>query len=504
MAEAVSARRIISEDRSPARVLRVWATLDGLSAGVDCQAPAGGWPNASASEMLLLLAAKGVVRGLDQAAIEALAAELRVGRTSAGCVAARGTPPEHGRDGALDFVVQPSNEGARYRHDPGTGRIDFHETNLVQNVLAGEPVAVEIPPRPGVDGCDVFGRRLAAGQGHTAKYRVGRGARLDEASRQILAEIDGRVVWEGGTVSVSGTYQVRGSVDYSVGNIAFVGEVIVDGDVLDGFSVRAGRGLSVGGSLGACRADSEGDLILRGGVFGKGKARLRAKGVLSARFLNDCEAEAAGNLTVEREALNSTLLTNSRLLMPKGTFAGGAASALGGAEFDTLGSAMGVDIRVAVGTDYNLARRQGEISGRIVEVDAAVGKIEGFLGPLLADRRRMSRMVATRRAELEKLVGALRGLRSERAALTAELEALAETAARGAVPQVNVRRALHPGVFLEIGAVRHRVRQTVTGPATILEDRAQGALRTVEYRELPASGRGPDQGLEPGRGQTVT
>ena len=60
-----------------------------------------------------------------------------------------------------------------------------------------------------------------------------------------------------------------------------------------------------------------------------------------------------------------------------------------------------------------------------------------------------------------------------------------EAAARGAVRQVNVRRMLHSGVLLEIGTVRHRVKQPLTGPVSVIEDRAKGTLRTMELRELP-------------------
>ncbi len=485
MPEQPSARRTLCEDKAPGRILRAWAALDGLSAGLSCQPLSGGWPGVTAAELTAFLNRQGVRHGLDAGAIESFAAEIRSGLTETECTAARGLPCEHGRDGKLEFVVPPSSEEARYRRDPGTGRIDYRETNLLENVMAGEPVAIEIPPSPGTDGVDVFGARLAARQGRPAKFRVASGVRLDEKSRQVLAEIDGRVVWKDGAVSVSDCYHVRGNVDYSVGNVAFVGEVIVDGDVLDGFNVRAGLKLTVGGNLGACRADSEGDLAIRGGVFGKGKARLRAKGALSARFLNDCEAESTGSITVEREALNATLLTNRRLNMANATFAGGSASALGGADFDVLGTSMGILTRVSVGTDFNISRRQSEISGRAAEVDASVEKIQSFLAPLLADRNRMSRLLETRRMDIEKLVRALRELRDERAALATELDALAEAAARGAVRQVNVRRMLHSGVLLEIGTVRHRVKQPLTGPVSVIEDRAKGTLRTMELRELP-------------------
>jgi len=488
-------RKTLFEDRSEGHMIRGWVTTDGLVAGLDCQMLASSWPGASARELVHMLDRHRVTHGVDPSALEKIAAAAREGRGTTGQVVARGTPPEPGRDGALEFIVRPSSEGARYQRDE-TGRIDYRETNLVQNVLVGEPVAIEIPPSPGREGIDIFGLPAPASAGQRAEFKVGEGARFEEKSRQVLALRDGRVIWDMRVVSVSGSYHVRGSVDYSVGNIAFVGEVIIDGDVLDGFNVRAGAGLTVGGNVGACRLDSEGGLTVRGGVFGKGRARIRAKGELSARFLNECQAECSGVLRVEREALGSTLLTNRCLMMPEGHLVGGTASALGGADVGALGSALGVPTTVSAGTDYNLARRQSEVEARIVQVDASAEKIGDFLGPLLADRRRMGRLLTRRRIDLEKLISALRGLRAERADLAAQLEELAEVSHRGAIRQINVRQRIFPGVLLELGAVRHRFKKAASGPLTVLQDRAKGALRTTEFVELPSAEEDRDAGKD--------
>lgn len=478
-------RRTLFEDRSGGRVIRGWIAGDAMAAGVECQLVAGARAAASAQEIAALLESHGVAHGLDLPALESLAAALAAGQTSAAATVARGTPPEPGRDGILEFIVQPSSESARYQTQGRDGRIDYRETNLVENVLASQPVAIELAPRPGHPGRDVLGREAPPAEGRPAQFKVGEGAAFDESSRQVLARRDGRVAWQAGVVSVLETYHIRGAVDYSVGNIAFVGEVLIDGDVLDGFAVRAGKGLVVGGNVGACQLDSDGDLAVRGSVFGKGRSRLRAKGRLTARILNDCAAESAGALTVGREAVGSTLLTNGPLLAPEGTVVGGSASALGGVDVEALGSPLGIPTRVAVGADYALTQRQEDIERRVEEIDRSVKQVSGFLGPLLADRRRMSRLVGLRRAEFERLAGALRDLRAERLELAGRLEELADAVRRGAVRQINVRGRIHSGVLLEIGAVRHRVKDVIRGPVTVIEDRSTGALRTVEFRDLP-------------------
>jgi len=483
--EAGQIRRSLFEDRSDDRILRAWVSHDGTVCGLECQVLARGWREASADKLERLLHRHRVVHGVDRAALEAIALAARERRAIGSRTVARGVPPEPGRDGALEFIIRPSSEGVRFRSDESSDRVDYRETNLIENVLADEPVAIEIPPRPGTDGQDVFGRTIAAPEGEPASFELGEGVRFDEESRQVIATRDGRVVWERGVVSVSRSFRVHGSVDYSVGNIAFVGDVIIDGDVLDGFNVRTGGNLMVGGNVGACRLDSEGDLEVIGGVFGKGRAQLRAKGNLSARFLNDCRAECAKIMTVSREAVGSSLLTNGRLMITDGRLVGGTTSALCGVDVAVLGSPLGVPTAVSAGTDYNLARRQGEVEERIREVDASVEKINDFLGPLLTDRRRMTQLISKRREDLYRLVKALRSLRAERAELAARLEDLAEASHRNAARQINVRREVHAGVLVELGSVRSRIKQRARGPLTIAEDRSRGSLRTKEFRDLP-------------------
>jgi len=53
-------------------------------------------------------------------------------------------------------------------------------------------------------------------------------------------------------------------VDFDVGNIDFIGHVVVRGDVVDGFCVCGRKGLTVEGNAGACTLESDGDTVQPG------------------------------------------------------------------------------------------------------------------------------------------------------------------------------------------------------------------------------------------------
>ena len=58
----------------------------------------------------------------------------------------------------------------------------------------------------------------------------------------MYAAIDGLFTLTGGeTINVFPIYEVNGDVDYHTGNIDFVGTVVIRGNVLTGFRIRAVR-----------------------------------------------------------------------------------------------------------------------------------------------------------------------------------------------------------------------------------------------------------------------
>ena len=479
MAES-QAFRVLREAKGLTRYMRLSASLDGLAARLTL-VPTGMSTVVPAEEITSFLRDSGVVAGLQSEAVLHIANAASHGKRSDDVTVARGRPPVPGEPGAIELFVRANAESAP--PPEVEGRVDWRAAEAVENVLVDQPVAIEIPPKPGQPGLSVLGRELRPTEGEPARSRSGAGVRFDPESRQFFATREGRLLWRDGEFSVTDQYEVDRNVDLTVGNVAFVGAVTIGGDVLDGFTVSAGKGLVVGGTVGAAKIDTEGDLIVRGGLAGKGRGRARAKGTARLRYVNDGRVEAGGDLTVEREAMNSQLLANRRLIVA-GSFVGGEATSLAGIEAGTIGSALGVATRVNAGVDCFLEERRREIEKRLAEIDRSVEKIRAFLGPLMSDRARLARVLERRREEITRLAGALRSLRDEREGEVTVLREILETSRHAAVRQINVRKRLHPGVLVELGRYRRRFRSGQAGPLTLLEDPERGTIRVETYRPL--------------------
>lgn len=61
----------------------------------------------------------------------------------------------------------------------------------------------------------------------------------------LIATMDGHLEYSNGAFYVRPVLEIRGDVDYSTGNIDFIGDVQIAGDVRENFSVRATGSITV-------------------------------------------------------------------------------------------------------------------------------------------------------------------------------------------------------------------------------------------------------------------
>src|SRR5690606_27099779 len=101
-----------------------------------------------------------------------------------------------------------------------------------------------------------------------------------------------------GKVSVMDTLDISGDVDYSVGNIDFIGHVRVMGNIHPGFSVKTGSDLIISGNVDRGSIRCGGTLTINGIVFGAGETVISVDGDATIDALDQCRISVRGNLTV--------------------------------------------------------------------------------------------------------------------------------------------------------------------------------------------------------------
>ncbi|MCR4419866.1 MAG: FapA family protein [Clostridia bacterium] len=220
-------------------------------------------PPLSVEEVLARLAAAKVVYGVDREAVQQ-AVERGDGEP---VVVARGTPPTPPVDAQIEYLFLARQEEFE-RQAPGRRRVFAVEP--------GEVLAVKKPPVAGTPGKDVHGRAVEPPPPRDAPLRAGNGTRLREDGLAVVATTVGRPERRGSLITVVPVYVVEGDADPREGPIKFKGDIVVQGDALDGTVIEAGGNLRVKGLVANATLTAGGSILVEGNVVG---SKLKAGGM---------------------------------------------------------------------------------------------------------------------------------------------------------------------------------------------------------------------------------
>ena len=156
-------------------------------------------------------------------------------------------------------------------------------------------------------GCNVMGQEIPAKSGKAVVLPKGRNTEISEDGIRLLASMPGHVEFSNRLFHVKPVLEIKENVDYSTGNIKFLGDVHIHGDVCSGFSVRAQGNVQVDGVIEAgSNVDAGGDLIVAKGILGDGETVVRSRHNLFAKYME-------GSTVYVRENLETDCIVNCEI-----------------------------------------------------------------------------------------------------------------------------------------------------------------------------------------------
>ncbi len=261
---------------------------------------------------------------------------------------ARGEAPVHGTNGKIVdlFSRTAKHELIADEFD----RVDYASLNIVQNVDKGEVICQIIHPTLGKPGRNVMNIEIAARDGKMPAIPKGTNTELSEDGNTLIATRAGHVEFVGSRFLVKAALDINGNVDFSTGNINFLGDVHVHGDVRSGFIVKATGSITVDGVVEASVIEAGHDLIVAQGVTGNKQAFIRANRSIYAKYLENSRVYA-------REHLQSDSLINCdvysdgviQVKSAQGVIAGGKIRATREISANIIGSRSGAATSLYLG-----------------------------------------------------------------------------------------------------------------------------------------------------------
>ncbi|MGL5721474.1 MAG: DUF342 domain-containing protein [Brevinema sp.] len=359
-------------------------------------------------------------------------------------VVAEGNPVEHGEDGYIEYLFPTGQEQIKYAV-MSDGSVNFKELNIIHNVQKGDTLAIMHPPTPGANGKTLMGENIPANPGKEVAFNLGENVSISGDRLKAVAADMGQVYLKNNQICVDPALEISGDVDLSVGNIDFIGNVIIKGNVDDGFTVIAGGNVEIHGHIGKSFISAEGNIISHKGIQGRDDAKIECRGSLFAKFIERASLSVGQNIVVSDYILHCSISCHGDIIAIGGKrpiVAGGMMRVQGSVYADQAGAESYIETNIEVGYAFKAFRE-------IAALEKIVQEREERIELMKTELAHLAGHINPRTAKLDQMIFSLQEQQKKSDILLSRFRADVKESQDAAC--LSLSKRMMPGVRLRIG-----------------------------------------------------
>ena len=367
---------------------------------------------------------------------------------------AQGTPSVAGTDALITYLPKPERKPV-IRDD---GKADYFDMNFISEISEGSWLGEKVPATAGEPGKNVLGESIPATHGRDATLRYDKKSAYEveeEGTLVIRSKIAGVLDDVKGMIGVNRHLPIHGDVGIETGNLDFNGSLSIRGTVAAGYTVIATGDISIDGAEGISGAklikSIEGDIFIRGGIFGLGSTRIEAGGNIFVKHVNEANLIANESIHIGFYALGSQLEAHSIFVDErKGKIIGGRAVAKSSIVTSISGNRLErrTDLIIeSVNKQESYANMQAK-AVRLKELQTEISGYEEKIKSLLPIIKQMNTQQV---AALEETKQALSKLKTEAVTVDREIKLMMDELRHAGKEEITVTKEAYPGTYIQIG-----------------------------------------------------
>ncbi|MCL2121065.1 MAG: FapA family protein [Clostridiales bacterium] len=430
---------------------KITIASDGMSAEMTIFPPYYGGAHVTDEEIRKALAEAGVQYGIDEGVIDLAVKKPMYDQSY---VVARGLDAVDGQPARLEFKVELGRDSKPKENPDGT--VDYKDLGIIENVMQEDVLCVKIPATQGEVGCNVLCVKLQPRPGRDLALPMGQNTKLSEDGLQLLAVCDGQVDMVGSKLQVLNTFTVKTDVGNATGNINFVGNLVIQGNILTGFSVQASGNITVNGWVEDATVIAGGNIVLKDGIQGKGSNSphiIEAGGFIKSKYIQDSNVKAVGDIE-STAVLRSYVLCsgNVNVIGSKGRVTGGRVVARNSINTAYAGGRnIAVPTILEVGNNPATTERYQYLTKQIETMQTQMNSLRPAI-TMLGELEKSGTLSGDRLDALNQARSAYQAIEENLASLQQEVIEVKEEMDTLGYGYVNIKRTAYPGVRIIIGA----------------------------------------------------
>lgn len=318
---------------------------------------------------------------------------------------AKGKKAIPGKDAYLEYFFNPNGIEVKPQ-ELENGKIDFYNTNIIQIVNKGQLLVGKIPSTAGIPGQTVTGKELSPLKGKDVPILVGKNIGVSKDFSKAYSLKEGHVVMINGKVEVLDVYEVKGDVDFSCGNIDYSGNVIIRGNIKNGFSVKAGGDVEIHGNIEGGDVVAEGNIFIKKGVRGLKKSKITAQRNIYSTFIENANLFAGEDVTVTEAIMHSNVNAGGIIQVGgrRGLIVGGNSQAGEAVICKNIGSNLATLTHIAVGINPILREEYNKNCQRQIFIKENLDKIQKALNIINELEKKLKKLSLDKKRLKEKLL----------------------------------------------------------------------------------------------------
>lgn len=143
--------------------------------------------------------------------------------------------------------------------------VDYKNMYSIGTVKSGDIIAELIVGKIGKDGIDVFGEIIKRKVKKQLKLKTGVGCKIQDT--KVVATTEGRPSIKNGIFNVFKIFETSRDIDIKSGNIDFIGDIKINGNVKEGMKVTAGNSIEINGNVERGTIIAQGEVRIYGSVI---------------------------------------------------------------------------------------------------------------------------------------------------------------------------------------------------------------------------------------------
>ncbi|MCA1753729.1 MAG: FapA family protein [Spirochaeta sp.] len=351
-----------------------------------------------------------------------------------------------------DVQEQPEMDSA------SRSRVDYKAISPYVIVRRGEELGRVEQEMIGTDGLGVNNKQLQRPVAAVLKLEPGKN--IEVRDNEVYALKSGQFQVRGKVFSIEETLEISGEVGYRTGNINFPGNLVLAGEVKDGFRIWVGGSIYAKATVDAHEIFARGEILAAEGIIGRGNATVRAVKKITAKFIENCLVESKSSIYIKNSVVNSKIAALDRVVMgDTGKIVGSEIRAVEGVTAHQVGNSAEIPTTIVCGVDFIVERMLSQMQEQHQQL---MTRVQALRVQFSDDPR-------------QKLAAQIRAFETRARELSNKMAGMIDRLDRNESAELRVLGTIYPGVRITI--CRAQLAITEKKPAVVYSlDRVSGRI----------------------------